>query len=210
MHNIIVIGGGGHAKVVISLLQEKQAYNVLGYTDVTDRGPILQVPYLGTDGDLPGLRNLRRVDSIAFGIGQLDIGITRQTLFEQLQNDGFFFPSITSKSAVVFPDVTLGDGTVAMAGTVVNTGSQVGRGCIVNTHASIDHDCHIGDFVHVAPGVTIAGGVSIGHNCFLGAGSTIIQGKTVASMCIVGAGSLVLNDLVSPGVYLGSPAKKKA
>jgi acetyltransferase-like isoleucine patch superfamily enzyme len=78
----------------------------------------------------------------------------------------------------------------------------------VNTNSTVEHDVRIDDWVHIAPGVTISGGVTIGRFSMIGAGATVIEGRQIASECIVGAGAIVVHDLTEPGVYIGSPARR--
>lgn len=204
---IVVLGGGGHAKVVIAILKQS-GHLVLGYTDQENRGAILSVPYLGTDAVLNGLlRDHPRCRAVV-GVGKVDLSPRRATLQEDVGALGFEFPAIVASHAVVNEDVRLGAGTVLMDGVVVNSGTEIGRAGILNTNSTVDHDCRIGHNVHIAPGATLSGGVAIGDNCVIGTGSSIIQGLTVCADCIVGAGATVVKDLTTPGTYAGSPARR--
>jgi sugar O-acyltransferase (sialic acid O-acetyltransferase NeuD family) len=208
MDKIIVIGGGGHAKVVVSILQENSSWEILGYTDLSDRGAILGVSYLGNDSVLPELIRKFPECAIALGIGQVKITNVRRQLFESFEKEGFSFPSIVARSAVVYPGASMGKGTVVMAGVVINTGASIGQCVIINTGSSVDHDCRIGDFVHIAPGVTMSGNVTIGEGSIIGTGASIIHDKTVGRNCVVGAGAVVVDNILEPGTYIGVPAIK--
>jgi sugar O-acyltransferase (sialic acid O-acetyltransferase NeuD family) len=203
--SLVIVGGGGHAKVLLAVLH-KLSREVIGYTDVTDRGTILQARYLGEDTILPDFRRHQPDVAVALGVGKIDASSARLALLEHAVALGFSAPAIVSPDAVVNEQVALGDGTVVFDGAVVNSGTETGRACIVNSNATVEHDCRLGDNVHVAPGATVCGGVSIGRDCMVGAGATIIQGVTVGSGCLVGAGAVVVHDLSAPGIYLGSPA----
>ncbi|RMH72105.1 MAG: acetyltransferase [Gemmatimonadetes bacterium] len=206
MPRILVIGGGGHAKVVISLLNKIREYQVVGYVDTVNHGVILGVPYLGTDDVLPG-QFARGTNLATLGIGQLKTAELRRRLRDKAIKIGYVFPAVISPTAIINEDVHIGAGTVVMDGVVVNSGSRIGCFSIVNTRSSIDHDCQVGNFVHVAPGVTLSGGVTIEDDCLIGTGATVIQYKKICSGCVVGAGSVVTTDLLCAGTYLGIPAR---
>jgi sugar O-acyltransferase (sialic acid O-acetyltransferase NeuD family) len=203
----VVLGGGGHAKVVIAVLKHS-GHDVLGYTDERDRGAILSVPYLGDDAGLPGILRAHGRCRAVVGVGKVDVSLRRLVLQAEVAALGFEFPVIVSRHAVVNEEVELGQGTVVLDGVVVNSGSKIGRACIVNTNSTVEHDCRIGDNVHVAPGATLSGGVTIGDHCLVGTGSSIVQGVSVCAGCLVGAGSAVVRDLKDPGTYVGIPARR--
>jgi len=204
---IVVIGGGGHAKVVISVLK-KLAWEIVGYSDDLDKGVILGVSYLGPDRVLPRVCTSQRPCSAIIALGKIDASAARDRLQAAISALGFELPVIVSPDAVVNEDVKLGAGTVVFDGVVVNSGTVAGSLCILNTNSTIEHDCRLGDNVHIAPGATVSGDVSIGSECMIGAGSTIVQGVTVSPGCLIGAGSLVVADIDTPGVYVGSPARR--
>ena len=207
MDKIVVIGGGGHAKVLVSVLK-KLAWDVVGYTDPEERGVILGVPRLGDDAVLTDLlRTHGRCEAI-IGLGQIDTSPQRALLLERVEAMGFEVPVVVSPQAVVNDEVTLGPGTAVFDGAVVNSGTVTGRGCIVNTNSTLEHDCRLGDNVHVASGSTVSGGVTIGNNCMIGAGATVVQGVTICDDCLVGAGATVVRDIVVPGTYMGVPAER--
>ena len=205
---IVVIGGGGHAKILISVLKKLKDYRVVGYTDIKDRGGILGVGHLGNDSSLRKISRGSRTMSATVGIGKTEKPDCRKRIIENLKKLGFLLPLVISPDAIVNEDVKIGDATVVLDGVVVNSGSRIGDAVILNTNSTIEHDCIIGSFTHVAPGVTISGGVEIGENSFIGAGSTVIHNVKVASDCIIGAGSTVIRDIVDSGTYVGNPAKR--
>ena len=207
MDRIVVIGGGGHSKVLISVLK-KTGYAIAGYTDKQDRGTILGVPHLGGDSILPEL--LRDYGSClaVIGIGKIDTSGLRLALQHEIAALGFAFPFIVASSAVVNEAVVLGEGTVVFDSVVVNSGSEIGRACILNTNSTIEHDCRLGDNVHIAPGVILSGGVTIGSNCMIGIGANVIQSVNICADCLIGAGSTIVKDITIPGTYVGNMAKK--
>jgi sugar O-acyltransferase (sialic acid O-acetyltransferase NeuD family) len=203
--NIVVIGGGGHAKVLISVLK-KAGCTVRGYTDATDRGPILGVPYLGEDSNLAGL--VGACPRAIVGVGKIDASPIRIALQDRFGALGFDFPAILSPHAVVNEEVSLGAGTAVFDGAVISSGARIGRACIVNTGSIVEHDCRIGENVHVAPGAILSGGVRLGDHCMVGAGATIIQSISVCASCLIGAGATVTKHIAIPGVYAGNPARQ--
>jgi sugar O-acyltransferase (sialic acid O-acetyltransferase NeuD family) len=205
---IVVIGGGGHAKVVISILRKLKRHRIFGYTDLKDNGVLVGVPYLGSDRELAALAVERNKVSAVLAVGQVGLGKQRHDIWTKLHSLALSFPLIVSPNAIVNEEVSGGEGAVVMDGAVINSGAKIGLGAIVNTHSTIEHDVVLEDWVHVAPGATISGGVTVGRFSMIGAGATIIEGKKIAAGCLVGAGATVGRDLTEPGVYVGSPARR--
>lgn len=205
---VVVIGGGGHAKVVIGILRKLKRHRILGYTDLKDNGALLGVPYLGSDRELAALAAERNKVNAVLAVGQVGLGDHRYELWTRLHSLALFFPLIVSPDAIVNEEVSGGEGAVVMDGAVINSGANIGRGAIVNTNSTIEHDVVLEDWVHVAPGATISGGVTVGRFSMIGAGATVIEGRKIAAGCMVGAGATVVRDLTEPGVYVGSPARR--
>lgn len=207
MAEIIVIGGGGHAKVVVSILK-KTLFSILGYTDRQNRGELLQIPYLGDDGILQSYISRYPGCQAVIAVGKVNTSAIRLRLQREISRMGFAFPAVVSPTAVRNEAVEIGAGTCVFDRVVINSGSTIGLAGILNTGSVVDHDCRIGDNVHIAPGATLSGGVSIGSNCMIGAGATVIQNVSICGDCLIGAGSTVIRDISSPGTYVGTPAKK--
>lgn len=206
---IVIVGGGGHAKVLISVLR-KLSWDLAGYTDKRDNGVILGVPYLGDDAIMAALLDKDRFcRSAIIGLGKMDTSPKRINLQDEIKALGFDFPIAVSPQGVVNEEVRLGPGTVVMDGAVINCGTVIGDASIINTNSTVEHDCRIGNNVHIASGATIGGAVTVGSNCMVGAGANVIQGVTICADCLVGAGATVVKDLVVPGTYVGTPAREK-
>lgn len=203
---IIIIGGGGHARSVLSVIKKGREFLPVGYVDVWDRGKILGVPWLGPDTMLKSLR--KRCRYAVMGLGSVDLSDKRRAVWKKVISSGFDLPVIVSPTAILNEGVCLQAGTVVFDGVIVNVGSKVGQGCILNTGCIIDHDCDIGDFVHLAPGVTLSGEVSVGEHCLLGTGCRVVQGRKITRECLIGAGAVVVKNCLLPGTYLGVPAEK--
>ncbi|WP_442486976.1 NeuD/PglB/VioB family sugar acetyltransferase [Halomonas litopenaei] len=206
MKECFVIGGGGHARVLLHGLRGL-GWQVVGYV-AREPSSAMPVPWLGQDrGRLASLEGL---PSTAFlGIGMVTSAPWRRALLEAFLAQGFDLPPLITHSAMVHDDVKLGDGSVILDGAVVVTGSRLGRGCLINTRAVVDHDCVLGDNVHVACGATLSGGVRLGADVMIGTGANLIQGVEVCAGAVIGAGATVVGNVTRPGVYLGTPARRR-
>ena len=208
MDKMVVLGGGGHAKVIIDIIRKQKLYSIIGYVDPRDRGEILGVAYLGPESKVPEFIRSNPGLQAALAIGNTEPSDLRKSIFDRMKTQGLSFPSIVSPDAIINSDVIVAEGSQILDGVIVNSGSRIGRGVIVNTGSSIDHDCQISDFTHVAPGVTLSGGVKIGKNCVIGIGSCIIQNVEIGDFILIGAGSVVTSHCREVGTYVGSPARR--
>lgn len=205
---VIVLGAGGHAKVLIDTLLASSAV-IAGIVDPdhTLAGTtILGVPVLGGDNvvnDSP-LSEVQLVN----GLGSVGLPVKRQQLFERFKGLGYNFATVVHPSAVLASDVELGEGTQVMAGAVIQPGCRIGINSIINTRTSVDHDCIISDHVHIAPGVTMSGGVKVGKMTHIGTGATMIQGISIGSGCLVAAGAVVTKDIADGAMVRGVPARE--
>lgn len=207
---VIILGAGGHAKVLIDSLLAGAAI-IAGIVDPDPAlvgAKILGIPVLGGDGvvnEFPP-SEIQLVN----GLGSVGLPAKRQRLFEEFKIMGYTFATVVHPSTVVASDVELGEGAQVMAGAVIQPGSRIGCNVIVNTRASVDHDCIIGDHVHIAPGVTISGGVSVGACSHIGTGATLIQGISIGSGCLIAAGAVVINNIDDGARVRGVPAREFA
>lgn len=205
---VILLGAGGHAKVLLDTLLE-QNVKILGVTIPNpDKGnkTFCDIPIIGNDDCIKNFNN--KAVELVNGIGSVASTELRRKVYEKFKSWGYRFRNVIHSSAVVSYNSTLawGGGFQIMAGAVVNVGTFIDENTIINTRASIDHDCYIGKHVHIAPGTTLSGGVKIGDGTHIGSGSTIIQGVTVGKETVIGAGSLVLRDIGDKILAYGSPA----
>jgi acetyltransferase-like isoleucine patch superfamily enzyme len=178
--NIVVIGAGGHAKVVIATVRALGGSVVRVYDDDESRWgqTLLGVPVAGP------ILSQRIGNSPAV----LAIGDNRHP------------------KAVVDSSVIIGLGTVVFAGAVIQPDTEIGAHCIVNTSASIDHDCSVGDYVHVGPGVTVCGGVRVEEGALLGVGAKVAPLVRVGQWSTVGAGAVCVQEVPSRSTVVGVPA----
>lgn len=205
---LIVLCAGGHAKVLVDALK-LQLKDVLGFTDASadKKGQmILGVPVLGNDEVLEQF-SLDEIELVN-GLGSVNNLSNRRNMFEKYKSLGFRFSNVIHPSAILAPEIQLGEGVQIMAGVVIQTHTEIGKNTLINTRASIDHDCRIGEHVHIAPGATLSGGVQIGNNVHVGAGSTIIQGVKVGNNVLIAAGAVVVKDVTDGTIVAGIPARE--
>lgn len=203
----IVLGGGGHAKVVIDTLLAAHQ-DVLGFTNPSDEvTSVLGVERVGDD-DALGRYAVGEV-ALAIGLGSVGSSDRRRELFLRFSAQSYSFPPVVHPSAVVASSVSLGSGVQVLAGAVVQAGCCIHDNVIVNTRSSVDHDCSIGAHAHVAPGVTLSGGVTVGEGAHIGTGASVIQGVTIGARSMVGAGAAVVRDVSVGSTVIGVPANER-
>ena len=192
---VIIIGAGGHAKVVLAALLA-MGKQVIGLTDAAAElfnSTILGHAVLGNDQAVLASYGPEAVD-LANGLGSTSDTTVRQTVFERFSKMGYIFPPVSHPAAVIAQEVSIGEGAQIMAGAVVQPGTSIAANVIVNTRASIDHDCYIGAHSHVAPGATLSGNVSVGQGCHIGTGAIVIQAICIGANTLVGAGTTVIDS----------------
>ncbi|WGS66032.1 acetyltransferase [Marinitoga aeolica] len=205
---IILVGGGGHCKVVSSIILENNDYEIVGISDIENElgKEINGIKIKYTDDQLEELYN-KGIKNAIITVGSVGNSTLRIKLFNKIKSIGFYIPVIISKNAIIAKDVEIDEGTVIMPGVIINPGVKIGKNCIINTGAIIDHDCIIKDNAHIAPGVTLSGGVKVGENTHIGTGSSIIQYINIGKNSIIGAGSVVVSDIPENVKAFGVPAK---
>jgi len=203
--SIALIGSGGHAKVILDILNKSGIKGIKVLDDDPSRtgSEILGVKITGTCAWLTGKSNEYQV---IIGIGSNKV---RKAVSVQLKRAGFTFATAIHPCSVIGEDVKIGEGTVIMANAVINSGTRIGRHCIINTSVSIDHDNIIGDFVHFSPGSVTGGTVKVGSGTWVGLGSRIINNITIGKEVIIAAGSAVIKDTEDKVLVAGVPARTK-
>lgn len=202
---VVIIGGGGHAKVVIESLRAcGETVAAIVDADPTPR-QVLGVPVVGDDLALPGLR-LQGLSRLFVAIGDNRL---RQKLGRKAREQGFSLVNAIHPSAVVSPSARLGAGIAVMAGVAINAETRVDDLAILNTGAVVDHDCRLAEACHLGPASALAGGVTVGERAFLGVGARAIPGVLIGADTIVGAGGVVVRDLPDAVLAIGVPAKIK-
>ncbi|MBA7527053.1 putative acetyltransferase EpsM [subsurface metagenome] len=209
MDKIILIGGGGHCKVILSQLKQLNEYSVVGIIDNTQpiKSSINGVRVIGNDNDLEELYK-KGIGYAFIAVGSVKDNSKRRKLFDKTKKIGYKFPVLISRNSIIDNSVEIGKGTIVMPGAVINVSARIGDNCIINTGAIIEHDCKIGSHVHIAPGVSISGDVEIGEQSFVGIGSVIIQGIIIGKNVTIGAGSVVIKDVPDNFTVVGNPVKE--
>jgi len=197
--NIILIGGSGHAKVVIDCIRAAGDTPV-GILDdgIAPGTKVLDVPVLGATDRWQEFTQHKFIIAIGSNAVRARLAATMQVRWH----------TAIHPQAVVSDYATLGQGTVVMPGAVVNAGATVGNHCIVNSRAVVEHDCHLDDFVHISPCAALGGTVTVGSGSWIGIGAAVRNNTAVCSGCVIGAGAAVVKDITQPGIYVGVPAKK--
>jgi UDP-perosamine 4-acetyltransferase len=207
--NVLGIGAGGHAKVVIDTLRARGEVTLVGLLDIDPdlHGSfLLGIPVLGDDSYLTKSHD---VDAQYFFVG---VGCTgdmapRTKLYGLGIAAGLSPLTVTHPQAVVSSSTDLGVGFTAMAASVVNADAQIGVNVLLNTGAIVEHDCVLGDHVHVATGARLAGAVSVEAGVHVGAGAIVRQEITLGEGAVIGAGAVVIRDVLPNTVVAGVPAR---
>lgn len=202
MKKLIIIGAGGHGRVVADCAEHLQRYDDIVFLDdcFAERQMNAHWKIIGKVDDYANYLDADFV--VAFGKNAL-----RNSMIKKLTKCGATITTLIHPSAEISKHCTIENGVVIFANAAVNIGSKIAMGCIINTGAIIDHDCNLGECVHISPGANIAGGVSIGDNSWIGIGSSVIQYIELASNIQVGAGAVVTNAEEPNKLYVGIPAK---
>jgi sugar O-acyltransferase (sialic acid O-acetyltransferase NeuD family) len=208
---VVGIGAGGHAKVLIDILQLMGGFKITGLTDSRAelRGKSLNgIPVLGSDELLCDLFR-GGTESAFLGVGGVGNNHPRAEIFERVRRIGFEFINALHPSASIARSVVMETGVAIMAGAVVNPDAHVGCNVVINSGAVVEHDCVLGDHVHVGPGAALAAAVKVGRYSHIGLHAAIKQGVSVGEDVVVGAGAVVLHDVPAGDVVLGVPARAK-
>ena len=203
MEWIVIFGAGGHAQVLIDILELMGIYRIAGiYDDHPDLiGKFIYgYPVLGMIGTTTVIRKG------IIGIGDNDYrNAVAYRVLERMPD--FEFISAVHPSSIIGKNVSIGPGVAVMAGSVVNTNAVLEAHSVVNTMSSVDHDCHLAPFSSVAPGAHLGGNVRLGHRSFIGMGATVIQNIQIGQDTVVGAGATVVSNLPGQVIAFGTPAK---
>jgi sugar O-acyltransferase (sialic acid O-acetyltransferase NeuD family) len=205
---IILIGGGGHCKSVIDVIEQENRYEILGIIDVKEKigAKVLGYAVIGCDDDIEELSKSTNNFFITFGQGKNNT--FRKQTYSKLKSLNLKLPVIKSPLSHVSKHSAIGEGTIVMHWAIVNAGAKVGVNCILNTQSLIEHDVEIGDHCHISTKVTLNGTVKLGSSVFAGSSCVIADGLSICENVTIGAGSTVIKSIVEEGVYVGCPAKK--
>lgn len=206
MADLVLLGAGGHAKVVLENLQAQGEHRIVGALDPSPSvEELLGIPVLGGDEQLGPLRRAG-VEYVFVAVGDNRL---RRRIGSQAVELGFRLANAIHPAATISPSARLGVGVAIMAGAVINAAAEVADLVVLNTGALIEHDCTVGPAAHLAPGAAIAGGVRIGEEAFLGTGARVIPGVQIGARATVGAGAVVIRDVPHDAVAYGVPAQTR-
>lgn len=208
MDNIVIIGSSSHAKVIIDIVEREGRYNIAGFLDRYRKVGEQTLGYrvLGQEEDLPQLATKHALNGAIVAIGDNFIRSKEAARVREVC-PGLPFVSAIHPNASIAKNVSVGEGSVIMAGVAVNPCCSIGRLCILNTSSSLDHDSVMEEFSSLAPGVTSGGNCRIGAYAAVGIGAILINGIDIGEHSVIGAGSTVLNNIASFKVAYGTPAK---
>lgn len=203
-NNVVIIGAGGHAKVIADIV-EKSGDNVLGFLDDN----IEEGTYI--IGKYKVIGNLNNVSSISMTYKNVKfiIAIGNNKTREEISNKtNIKFYTAIHPSVQIGLDVKIGEGTVIMANAVINSNTTIGKHCIINTGAIIEHDNVVNDYVHISPNAALGGTVYVGKGTHIGIGTTVKNNINICDNCIIGAGATVVKNIEEEGTYIGIPANR--
>ena len=191
--SIILIGGGGHSKVLFDVLKKK-GLRIIGFIDKNKKKKIKNCKYLGNDESI--LNYSSNKIFLINGIGFSKDKSKRRKVYELFKKKNFNFLELKHPTSIISDDVYFDEGSQIMAGVIIQPGCSIGKNSIINTGALIDHDCKIGENVHIAPGAVICGNVSIGNNTLIGAGTIITPNIKIGSNIFIKAGQTISKNKI--------------
>lgn len=203
---IVLVGGGGHAKVVYGTISRLGTLDIVGYTDTEER-EFPGVRYLGDDEKLPEI--YKYAQNAAVTVGQMKSHELRRALYDTLKGVGFLLPPIVAPSAVVMEGADIGEGCYIGEQAYLGPGVSVGVMSIVNTGAVVEHGSVIGDFVHVSIQATLAGDTRIGTGSLVGMAAGVSNGVEIGERVVVAAGAVVRKRVEDGSLVFGNPARTR-
>lgn len=189
---IILVGGGGHCRSAIDVIEAAEKFKIFGIIDLKEKvgETIFGYKITGTDEDLKEIYNECKMVNIT--IGHIKSAELRIKMYDLLKHIGYVFPVIISPLAYVSKYATIGEGTIIMHHAVVNAGAKIGKNCIINSKALIEHDAVIGDYCHISTAAVINGGVVVKDASFIGSNAVTKQYITIEENSFIKAGSVII------------------
>lgn len=200
-NKLMIIGAGGHSKVALEIAMLMDKWDEILFLDDFKAGDVLGYNIVGKLSDI---NQYTESHDFFVAIGNNE---ARGKIYNEISDKELSIATLVHPKAVISKFSDVGEGSIIMAGSIINPNVNIGKGCIINTNSSVDHDCVIGDYVHISPGVSIGGTTTIGKSTWIGIGSSVINNINIASNVTIGAGSCVISDIYYRGVYIGIPAK---
>lgn len=200
MKRLVIIGASGHGKVVADIAEKLGYQEILFLDDHSYGSTHAGYPVAGQ------VSCFREYSGYEFVVA-IGNAAVRSRIQAQLMKEGLTMAVLVHPMATLAKGVSVGAGSVIMAGAVVNSDVVIGQGCIVNTCASVDHDCVVEDYAHVSVGAHLAGTVLLGRKSWVGVGATVSNNIRICEDCMIGAGAVVVKNIDAPGTYVGVPAR---
>ncbi|MBD5295927.1 MAG: acetyltransferase [Bacteroides sp.] len=190
-----IFGASGHAKVIADIIRASgdmvgEVFDDLPEDKIIDGRKVYSPKEKDVEGPM----------IIAIGSNKI-----RRLLAERYEVD---YAKALHPNTSISSSVEIGNGSVVMAGVVIEADTLIGKHCIINTSSSINHECRVGDFVHISPNATLCGGVEVGEGSWVGAGAVVIQGIRIGKNCMVGAGAVVIRDVPDGTMVVGNPGRR--
>jgi sugar O-acyltransferase (sialic acid O-acetyltransferase NeuD family) len=194
---MILYGASGHGKVIADILIENGIDDIQFWDDVAnvklENFKVITTP----------LYFSKITDKVIISVGN---NATRKKIAEKIKSE-ISFATTRHPASIISKRVSIGQGTVVMAGSTINIDCTIGKHCIINTCTCIDHDCILEDYTHISPNATLCGNVSVGEGTHIGAGSVVIQGINIGKWCTIGAGSVIIKDVPDNSTVVGNPGR---
>jgi sugar O-acyltransferase (sialic acid O-acetyltransferase NeuD family) len=192
---IILIGGGGHCRACIDVIEQEGRFTIVGIVDVLEKKQhtVLGYSVIGSDADLAEL--IKTFPNFLITLGHIKSPIRRIELFNDLMQMGAHFPVIQSPLAYVSPRAQVAEGTIVMHHALINAGARVGRNCIINTKTLVEHDAVIEDHCHISTGAVINGGVKIGSGSFFGSNAVCKEYIEIGKNAVIGCGAIIVKNI---------------
>ena len=205
MTKLVLIGGGGHCRSCIDVIESTGQYAIHGILDpsISSGTKISVYEVLGSDELIPILAT--QGCKFFITVGHLNNNKARRAIFQELEPFLESLITIIAPSSIVSRSGSIGRGTAVMHQAIVNAGASIGVNCIINTGALIEHDTKIGDHSHIATNATINGNCIIGKDVFIGSGAVVINGIQICDAAFVAAGTVIHKSISEAGVYVGNP-----
>lgn len=204
MESLLLIGGGGHCKSCIDVINHFGRYEIQGIVERAEGfnyDIIKNQKVIGYDKDLPQLIEVYKNALVT--VGQIKSSHTRRKLYTLLKELNASLPVIVSPNAYVSKNSEISEGTIVMHNAVVNTDTKIDENCIINNMALIEHDVVIGSHCHISTGAKVNGGVKIESDVFVGSGAVIFEGVKIGKGSVIGAGTTVIKDIPRESIFTG-------
>ena len=195
MIELVLIGGGGHARACIDLIQASDQFQILGILDRSELvgTDVLGIPVIGTDEDLPVL--VKKNLSFLITLGQIKTPDLRIRIYKRIKVLGGLLSTVIATSAHVSPFAQIGEGSIIMGKAMIGPGVRIGENCIINTNALVEHDSVVGKHCHISTGAIINGGCQVGDGVFVGSRAVLRQDIRIGDRKIISMGAVVFGDV---------------